>query len=344
MHRTVGLRGAQPNLTALPKVPAFRPGPFAKVMDKPLAIFLMGPTASGKTGVAVELVQRLPLEIISVDSALIYRGMDIGTAKPDAATLEQAPHRLIDIRDPSQAYSAAEFRRDALAAMEDIHRRGNAPLLVGGTTLYFRALEQGLSNLPSADPAVRAQLEAEAAVVGWAGMHVRLQRVDPAAAARIHPNDPQRIQRALEVYELSGVAMSELFAAGRNQRPNWRFLKIILAPPDRTLLHQRIAQRFGVMLEQGFVDEVRRLRARGDLHPNLPSMRAVGYRQAWAYLEGNLSADEWVQQAVIATRQYAKRQMTWLRSEPGCHWVDSLAGDTPATVLNLVRGAGAAAP
>jgi tRNA dimethylallyltransferase len=313
-------------------------------MDKPLAIFLMGPTASGKTGVAVELVQRLPLEIISVDSALIYRGMDIGTAKPDAATLERAPHRLIDIRDPSQAYSAAEFRHDALDAMEDIRRRGNTPLLVGGTTLYFRALEQGLSELPSADATVRAQLEAEAAAVGWAGLHARLQRVDPVAAARIHPNDPQRIQRALEVYELSGVAMSELFAAGRTQQSNWRFLKIVLAPHDRALLHPRIAQRFRVMLEQGFVDEVRRLRARGDLHPVLPAMRAVGYRQAWAYLDGNLSEDEWVKRAVIATRQYAKRQMTWLRSEFGCHWVDPLAGDPPAIVLNLIRGAGAAAP
>ena len=312
-------------------------------MDRPLAIFLMGPTASGKTGVAVDLVQRLPLEIISVDSALIYRGMDIGTAKPDAATLRQAPHRLIDIRDPSEAYSAAEFRRDALEAMEDIRRRGKTPLLVGGTTLYFRALEQGLSNLPSADPLVRAQLEAEAREVGWAGMHARLRRVDPAAAARIHPNDPQRIQRALEVYELSGVAMSDLFAAGRKVSSDWQFLKIVLAPLDRGVLHQRIAQRFHAMLEQGFLDEVRRLRARGDLHAELPSMRAVGYRQAWAYLEGSLSAEEWVERALVATRQYAKRQMTWLRSETRCHWVDPLAGDPAATVLNLVRGAGAAA-
>jgi tRNA dimethylallyltransferase len=303
----------------------------------------MGPTASGKTGVAVELVQRLPLEIISVDSALIYRGMDIGTAKPDAATLRRAPHRLIDIRDPAEGYSAAEFRRDALEAMEDIRRCGKTPLLVGGTTLYFRALEQGLSNLPSADPEVRAQLEAEAAALGWAGMHARLQRVDPAAAARIHPNDPQRIQRALEVYELSGVAMSDLFAAGRTPSSNWQFLKIVLAPQNRTVLHQRIAQRFHAMLQQGFVQEVRRLRARGELHADLPAMRAVGYRQAWAYLEGNLREEEWVERALIATRQYAKRQMTWLRSETHCHWVDPLAGDSVATVLNLIRGAGAAA-
>ncbi len=313
-------------------------------MDRSLAIFLMGPTASGKTGVAVDLVQRLPLEIVSVDSALIYRGMDIGTAKPDAATLRRAPHRLIDIRDPSETYSAAEFRRDALEAMEDIRQRGKTPLLVGGTTLYFRALEQGLSNLPSADPEVRAQIEAEAAAVGWAGMHARLRRVDPAAAARIHPNDPQRIQRALEVYELSGVAMSDLFAAGRTLSSDWRFLKIVLAPQDRAALHQRIAQRFHAMLEQGFVDEVRRLRGRADLRADLPSMRAVGYRQAWAYLAGDLSAEEWAERALIATRQYAKRQMTWLRSETRCHWVDPLAGDPAATVLNLIRGAGAAAP
>jgi tRNA dimethylallyltransferase len=313
-------------------------------MDRPLAIFLMGPTASGKTGVAVELVQRLPLEIISVDSALIYRGMDIGTAKPDAATLRRAPHRLIDIRDPSASYSAADFRRDALEAMDDIRRQGKTPLLVGGTTLYFRALEQGLSNLPSADPQLRAQLEAQAAQIGWAGMHARLQQVDPAAAARIHPNDPQRIQRALEVHALSGVAMSELFAAGRERPSDWRFLKIVLAPHDRTILHERIAQRFQTMLEQGFVDEVRRLRARGDLRADLPAMRAVGYRQAWAYLEGRLSEDEWIARALIATRQYAKRQMTWLRSERDCRWLDPLAGDTPTIVVNLIRGAGAAAP
>jgi len=312
-------------------------------MDRPLAIFLMGPTASGKTGIAVELVQRLPLEIVSVDSALIYRGMDIGTAKPDAATQRLAPHRLIDIRDPSEVYSAAEFRRDALEAMEAIRRAGRTPLLVGGTTLYFRALEQGLSNLPTADPEVRARLEAEAAAVGWPAMHARLQRVDPAAAARIHPNDPQRIQRALEVYQLSGVAMSDLFAAGRARPAAWRFLKIVLAPHDRASLHQRIARRFQVMLEQGFVDEVRRLRARGDLCADLPSMRAVGYRQAWAHLEGNLSADEWVYRTLIATRQYAKRQMTWLRSERDCQRVDPLAGDPTATVLNLLHRAGAAA-
>jgi len=312
-------------------------------MSQPLAIFLMGPTASGKTAVAVELVRQLSLEIISVDSALVYRGMTIGTAKPDARTLHAAPHRLIDIRDPAETYSAAEFRRDALREMDDIFRRGNTPLLVGGTMLYFRALERGLSELPPADAGVREQLELEARDRGWAAMHERLAGIDPESATRIHPNDPQRIQRALEVYELTGSSLSELCAAGRDAPPGYRFLKIILAPEDRALLHERIRQRFNRMLEQGFLDEVRALHERGDLSPDLPSMRAVGYRQAWDYLDGKLSADEWVERAVIATRQYAKRQMTWLRSEPDCHWVDSLGHNPLAEVLELVHRAGAAA-
>jgi len=309
----------------------------------PLAIFLMGPTASGKTAVAVELVRRLSMEIISVDSALVYRGMNIGTAKPDAGTLRAAPHRLIDIRDPAESYSAAEFRKDALREMEDISGRGHTPLLVGGTMLYFRALEQGLSELPAADAGVRERLEAEAQDKGWAAMHQRLAGIDPLSAARIHPNDPQRIQRALEVYQLTGAPLSELYAAGREAPPGYRFLKIILAPKDRTLLHERIRQRFNLMLEQGFLDEVRTLHGRGDLNPGLPSMRAVGYRQAWDHLDGKLSADEWVERAVIATRQYAKRQMTWLRSEPGCHWVDPLGQNPIAEVLELAHRAGAAA-
>jgi len=227
--------------------------------------------------------------------------------------------------------------------MEDICSRGNTPLLVGGTMLYFRALEQGLSELPAADAGVREQLEAEAQDKGWAAMHERLAVIDPASAARIHPNDPQRIQRALEVYELTGVPLSELCAAGRKTPPGYRFLKIILAPEDRAQLHARIRQRFDLMLEQGFLDEVRALHDRGDLNPGLPSMRAVGYRQAWDYLEGKLSAEECVERAVIATRQYAKRQMTWLRSEPDCHWVDSSGQKPLAEVLELVHGAGAAA-
>ena len=303
----------------------------------------MGPTASGKTGVAVELVQRLPLEIISVDSALVYRGMDIGTAKPDAETLRMAPHRLIDIRDPSEVYSVAEFRDDALREMEAIRARGNTPLLVGGTMLYFRALQQGLSDLPGADSGVRAQLEAEAREKGWQAMHTRLRRVDPQSAARIHPNDPQRIQRALEVYELSGLPLSELCAAGRQAPPAYRFLKIILAPEQRKVLHERIRQRFELMLAQGFLDEVQRLRARRDLNPGLPSMRAVGYRQAWEYLGGELSEEEWVERAVIATRQYAKRQLTWLRSESECHWIDPLRENAVARIRFLINRTGAAA-
>jgi tRNA dimethylallyltransferase len=312
-------------------------------MNQPLAIFLMGPTASGKTALAVELVQRLPLEIISVDSALVYRGMDIGTAKPDAATLAVAPHRLIDIRDPGEAYSAAQFREDALREMQSICARGNTPLLVGGTMLYFRALEQGLSDLPGADPEVRAQLEAQAARIGWARMHQRLAAVDAESAARIHPNDPQRIQRALEVYELTGAALSELCRRGSESPPDYRFLKIVLAPPEREVLHQRIERRIRVMLEQGFLDEVERLRQRGDLAPQLPALRAVGYRQAWMHLQGQLSADEWVERAVAATRQYARRQLTWLRAEPDAHWVDPLGAGTVAQVAALIQQAGAAA-
>ena len=312
-------------------------------MNQPLAVFLMGPTASGKTAVAVELVQRLPLEIISVDSALVYRGMDIGTAKPDAATLALAPHRLIDIRDPGEAYSAAQFRADALREMELICASGNTPLLVGGTMLYFRALEQGLSDLPGADPEVRAQLDARAAEIGWAAMHQRLAEVDAQSAARIHPNDPQRIQRALEVYELTGVALSELCRRGSETTPNYRFLKIVLAPPEREALHRRIEARFRAMLDQGFLDEVQRLQERGDLDSQLPALRAVGYRQAWMYLRGELSADEWVERALIATRQYAKRQLTWLRAEADAYWVDPQGADAVARVAALIKQAGAAA-
>ena len=312
-------------------------------MHRPLAIFLMGPTASGKTGVAVELVQRMPVEIISVDSALVYRGMDIGTAKPDAETLRAAPHRLIDIRDPSEVYSAAEFREDALREMATISARGNTPLLVGGTMLYFSALQRGLSDLPTADSRVRARLEAEAQKNGWQAMHARLQQVDPQAAARIHPNDPQRIQRALEVYELSGSSLSELCSAGRQSPPAYQFLKIVLAPQQRKVLHERIRQRFNAMLAQGFLDEVRRLRTRPDLSSELPSMRAVGYRQAWQYLSGEIPEDEWVERAVIATRQYAKRQLTWLRSETDCHWIDPLEENVVDRIRFLIPRTGAAA-
>jgi len=283
----------------------------------PPAILLMGPTAVGKTALALDLVRRLPCDIISVDSGQVYRGMDIGTAKPGQEVLRAAPHRLIDIRDPGERYSAAGFREDALTEMRDIVRAGRIPLLVGGTMLYFRALTQGLSTLPAADDAIRTQLEAEAAARGWDALHARLAGVDPRAAARIHPNDPQRIQRALEVYEITGVPMSELQAARQTQAaaPDYDFTRLVLMPQDREVLRQTIETRFHTMLEHGLLDEVEALQRRGDLHAGLPSMRAVGYRQVWAYLAGEIDHATMVGQAVTATRQYAKRQLTWLRSE-----------------------------
>lgn len=289
---------------------------------KPAALFLMGPTASGKTALAIELCQRLPVEIISVDSALIYRGMDIGTAKPDAAELALAPHRLIDILDPSVAYSAADFRRDALAAMTDITAQGKIPLLVGGTMMYFKALLEGLSPLPSADPEIRAQIEARAAQDGWQVLHDELGRIDPVAGARIHPNDPQRLSRALEVYYISGKTMTELTETAGENLP-FNAYQFAIAPADRKILHQRIEMRFQMMLNAGFEDEVRALYQRGDLHPDLPSIRCVGYRQMWSYLAGEISYDDMVYRGICATRQLAKRQLTWLRGWEGVHWLDS---------------------
>ena len=277
----------------------------------------MGPTASGKTTLAVELVKRYPMEIISVDSALVYRGMDIGTAKPDADVLAVAPHRLIDIRDPSEPYSAAEFRQDALLAMAEITARGRIPLLVGGTFLYFRALQSGLSEMPAADSAIRARLEAAAKRDGWAALHARLAVVDPVSAARIHATDPQRIQRALEVYELSGQPMSAFHAQQRPADLPYRLLQLALIPKDRASLHERIEARFRQMLAEGLLEEVRKLFDRGDLSAELPAMRAVGYRQVWRYLCGELEYEAMVERAIVATRQYAKRQLTWLRGEPG---------------------------
>ena len=289
---------------------------------RPPVLFLMGPTASGKTALAVELVRRLPFEIISVDSAQVYREMDIGTAKPDAETRRIAPHRLVDIRDPAEAYSAGQFRADALREIAAIQAAGHIPLLVGGTMLYFRALERGLAELPTADPALRARLAAERAEQGGAALHARLARLDPAAAARIHPADSQRIQRALEVYELTGRPLTELCAVSRNESLPFRIVKWIVAPANRQVLHERIKQRFQLMLAQGFVAEVERLRRRGDLNPDAPSMRAVGYRQVWAYLDGRLDETAMVERGIIATRQYAKRQLTWLRAEAGAVWLD----------------------
>jgi tRNA dimethylallyltransferase len=290
--------------------------------DRPLAVFLMGPTGSGKTDLAVELVQRLPCEIISVDSAMVYRGMDIGTAKPTTDVLARAPHRLIDILDPTDAYSTARFRDDALSAMQEITAHGRIPLLVGGTMLYFRALQQGLARLPSADPELRQALSDEASVVGWTAMHKRLARLDPEAARRIHPNDPQRIQRALEVQALTGRSMSELIRSDLDASPfPYRLLKLVRAPADRLVMRDRIEQRFRSMLNLGLIDEVAQLWARGDLTADMPSMRSVGYRQVLRYLEGSWTLEEMCHKGIIASRQLAKRQLTWLRAETHCHWL-----------------------
>ena len=301
----------------------------------PKAVFLMGPTASGKTGLAIELHKRFPLDIINVDSAQVYRGLDIGSAKPDAATLREAPHRLIDIRDATESYSAAEFRDDALREMKAITVAGRVPLLAGGTMLYFRALEHGLSALPSADAEVRAEIERQADKVGWAAMHEMLRRKDPDAAARIHPNDPQRIQRALEVIALSGRPLSELQReAGRGL--DYRLLKIVVCPEPRSVLHERIARRFEAMLEAGFAEELKTLHARPDLHPGLPSMRAVGYRQGWEWLDGAYGFEEMREKAIAATRQLAKRQLTWLRREDGALWYDLTADGAAEAAVHKV--------
>jgi tRNA dimethylallyltransferase len=312
----------------------------------PPAIFLMGPTAAGKTDLAIELTKVLPCELISVDSALVYRGMDIGTAKPSKALLDAYPHRLIDILDPSQSYSAADFRTDALQAMAEITARGKIPLLVGGTMLYFKALLEGLADMPAADAEVRAQIEAQAASQGWQALHDELASIDPVSAARIHPNDPQRLVRALEVFRVSGMSMTahreqqsaqsaQASASGRHQLP-YTVANLAIAPTDRKVLHDRIAVRFRQMLDEGFVEEVVALRSRGDLHSNLPSIRAVGYRQVWDHLDGRLTRDEMQERGIIATRQLAKRQFTWLRSWQDLHWLDSLACDNLPRALKYL--------
>ena len=296
----------------------------------------MGPTASGKTDLAIALRRRLPVELISVDSAMVYRGMDIGTAKPDAAELAQAPHRLIDVCDPAEAYSAARFRDDALREMRDITASGRIPLLVGGTMLYFRALQHGLSELPQADMAVRARLESELDDVGLHGLHARLAEVDPVAARRIHRNDPQRTLRALEVWEVSGRPLSELQATSGETMP-YRAIKLVRSPVSRDVLHHRINRRFLRMLDNGFVAEVEGLVARGDLDPDMPSMRSVGYRQVWAWLRGDFDRDEMIARGQAATRQLAKRQMTWLRSEADPVWLEETAAvvDQAERVITL---------
>lgn len=312
----------------------------------PPAIFLMGPTAAGKTDLAIELTKVLPCELISVDSALVYRGMDIGTAKPSKELLTEFPHRLIDILDPAEAYSAADFRRDALQAMAEITARGKIPLLVGGTMLYYKALVDGLADMPAADPEVRGQIEEEAARLGWQALHEQLAVIDPESAARIHPNDPQRLSRALEVYRVSGQSMTalrqrqsaqstEAAASGLQQLP-YTVANLAIAPANRQVLHRRIEQRFTLMLEQGFIDEVVALRARSDLHAGLPSIRAVGYRQVWDYLDGKLTSAEMRERGIIATRQLAKRQFTWLRSWTDLHWLDSLDCDNLPRALKYL--------
>jgi len=303
----------------------------------PAAVFLMGPTASGKTGLGIELCEHFPLEIISVDSALVYRGMDIGTAKPDAETLNKAAHRLIDIRDPSESYSAADFRDDALREMQSITAAGKVPLLVGGTMLYFRALEHGLSELPAANPQVRKQLARQAADIGWPAMHEILRQKDPQAASRIHPNDPQRIQRALEVINISGQPMSELQARTAGNSLDYRLHKIIISPEPRSVLHKRIEKRFDLMMKNGFVDEMKLLYSRSDLNTDLPSMRAVGYRQAWQWLEGNSTSEQMRDQTIAATRQLAKRQLTWLRRENACLWYDLQTDGVRTEVFAALR-------
>ncbi|MCL9783847.1 tRNA (adenosine(37)-N6)-dimethylallyltransferase MiaA [Vibrio sp. S4M6] len=290
--------------------------------ELPLALFLMGPTASGKTELAIRMCQHFPVEVISVDSALIFKGMDIGTAKPDASELAQAPHKLIDILDPLQAYSAADFCADAIEEMHKIVARGNIPLLVGGTMLYFKALLEGLSPLPAANIEIRKQIQAEAQQHGWQVLHDQLRTFDPVSAQRIHPNDPQRLSRAIEVYRISGKSLTELTKVKGDGLP-FKVKQFAVAPKERSELHRRIELRFGKMIDAGFEDEVRALYSRGDLHPDLPSIRCVGYRQMWDYLDDNCTLDEAIFRGICATRQLAKRQLTWLRSWENLTWLSS---------------------
>ncbi|GAB1233671.1 tRNA (adenosine(37)-N6)-dimethylallyltransferase MiaA [Ferrigenium sp. UT5] len=315
----------------------------------PFAIFLMGPTASGKTGIAVELAQQLPVELISVDSALVFRDMNIGTAKPDATTLAKAPHHLIDIINPTEAYSAAAFRNDALRLMADIRARNKIPLLVGGTMLYFKALREGLSPLPQADAALRAQLDAEIARHGIEHLHARLAQVDAETATRLHATDTQRVQRAMEIYLLTGEPMSKLIRKAPSPQPSpagrgrlssealpYNLLPIALVPSDRAVLHRRIALRFRQMLKDGLVDELRGLRDQYPLHRDLTSMRCVGYRQAWEFMEGEISETELLEKGIAATRQLAKRQLTWLRGMADLVELDCLADDLHEQAIRLI--------
>jgi len=296
------------------------------------AILLMGPTAAGKTDLAAELVARFPLEIVSVDAAMVFRSMDIGTAKPGPELLARAPHHLIDVIDPAESYSAARFLADAEAAIRSIESRRLTPLLVGGTMLYFRAFQSGLARLPARDPEIRARLDARAAAEGWPALHAELARLDPGSASRIRPADRQRIQRALEVIERTGRPMSEQLAENLRGAMRREDLSLVIAPTDRAVLFERISRRFDAMLARGLLEEVARLRARGDLHPGLPAMRLIGYRQLWEHLEGATTLAQATQKAVTATRQLARRQLTWLRAEPGAEWFDPFHAATPERI------------
>lgn len=307
------------------------------VETRPKVVLLMGPTAAGKTELAVELVENFNMEIISVDSALIYRQMDIGTAKPGAEILRRAFHHLIDIRDPAESYSVAEFSVAATALIRDILARGKVPLLVGGTMLYYQALTDGLSELPKANQAIRQILFREAQEKGWAQMHERLKRIDPESASRIHPNDSQRIQRALEIYRTTGDSMSNWIKAHQYGGLPYDFIKIAVSPEDRSVLHRRIEKRFDNMLKQGFVEEVERLKERGDLDLGKPSMRCVGYRQIWRYLDGEYGQQEARLKGIYASRQLAKRQLTWLRSILGINWFDFGNVQNSATPVSFIR-------
>ena len=308
-------------------------------VDSPIAVFIMGATATGKTDLALAVYEALDVDLISVDSALVYRGMDIGTAKPDAQTLQQAPHQLIDIIDPAEVYSAGQFREDALRLMQQSVETQRTALLVGGTMLYFNALQKGMANMPAVDESVKQAIEQEAVTNGILAMHERLQKLDPVSAERIHPNDPQRIKRALEVYDSTGVTLTEYWREQEQLKDKtgfpYRRIKIALMPDDRIELRKRITQRLDMMLKQGFIEEVERLYKRDDLQPEMPSIRAVGYRQVWGYLAGDYGYDEMREKAIIATAQLAKRQMTWLRKETECNFIDPNALNTPKVLKNI---------
>lgn len=300
------------------------------------AVLIMGPTGAGKTDLVLRLARHRPIEIISVDSAMVYRGMNIGTGKPPPEVLERYPHRLVDILDPSQAYSAGQFVRDARVAIEEAHRSGRLPVLVGGTMLYFRALRHGLADLPSADPATRAQIDREAGARGWPALHGDLALIDPKAAARIQPNDAQRIQRALEVYRLTGKTLTELHAKPQPTEPGVQFFAYAWVPGDRERLHAAIEGRFDRMMKDGLLDEVRALHARGDLHADLPAIRSVGYRQLWEHLQGNEALESAIRRAIFATRQLARRQLIWLRSEVDLRWIDALESAADAQMMQAI--------